>query len=145
MIQKISLKKGFTLVELLVVISIIGILSSMSIVSVNVARVRARDARRVADMAQVQLALYLYYDDNLSFPVAANSNQRAANWLNVLTPHLSGGASAPDPDRVYMRVVPVDLLNNPPYVYGYYSDGDSFELSYTLETAGPLAKTLSGS
>lgn len=56
--------KGFTLIELLVVISIIGLLSSVVLASLNTARVKARDARRKADLAQIRTALHLYYDKN---------------------------------------------------------------------------------
>ncbi len=65
--------KGFTLVELLVVIAIIGILSSVVIASMNSARIRARDARRVSDIKQIQLALEMYYNVNSYYPIAANA------------------------------------------------------------------------
>ena len=61
-------KKGFTLIELLVVIAIIGVLASVVLASVNTARGKARDARRVADFNQIRLALELYYDDNNVYP-----------------------------------------------------------------------------
>ena len=57
-------EKGFTLIELLVVIAIIGILSSVVLASLNSARVKARDTRRVADLKQIQVAEELYYDAN---------------------------------------------------------------------------------
>jgi len=60
--------KGFTLIELLVVIAIIGILSSVVLGSLNAAREKARDVRRVTDIKQIQLALEIYYDINKSYP-----------------------------------------------------------------------------
>ena len=56
--------RGFTLIELLVVIAIIGILSSVVLASLNSARQKGRDAKRISDVKQLQLALELYYDAN---------------------------------------------------------------------------------
>jgi prepilin-type N-terminal cleavage/methylation domain-containing protein len=62
--------KGFTLIELLVVIAIIGILSSVMLVAVNSARMKARNAERLSDMRQMQIALELYYAKYNQYPVA---------------------------------------------------------------------------
>jgi len=63
-------RKGFTLIELLVVIAIIGILSSVVLASLNSARQKSRDARRVSDIKQLQLALELYFDTAGEYPDA---------------------------------------------------------------------------
>lgn len=63
-------KGGFTLIELLVVIAIIGVLASIVLASLNSARRKSRDTRRVADVNQIRLALELYFDANTSYPVA---------------------------------------------------------------------------
>ena len=66
-------KKGFTLIELLVVIAIIGLLSTLSILALNSARIRARDARRISDIRQIQTALEMYYNDNNDYPSTTSS------------------------------------------------------------------------
>ena len=73
--QKGSASRGFTLIELLVVIAIIGILSSVVLASLNGARTKGRDARRIADLRQIQLALELYFDNRQSYPPTASNIQ----------------------------------------------------------------------
>ena len=55
---------GFTLIELLVVISIISLLSSVVLSSLSSARMKARDVRRIQDLAQIRNAIELYLNDN---------------------------------------------------------------------------------
>ena len=57
-------KKGFTLVELLVVISIIGVLATLVLLQLGQARSRSRDTKRIADMNQLRSAVELYFEDN---------------------------------------------------------------------------------
>ncbi len=102
--------KGFTLVELLVVIAIIGILASVILVSLNSARERARDARRVADLRQVTLALENYYEDNnQAYPAALSS--------------LTG----------YIATVPNDPQSGSAYSYARCTGNETYILGATLE------------
>ncbi len=55
-------KKGFTLIEILVVVAIIAILSSVVLIGLGPTRRAGRDARRVADLRQIQNALELYFN-----------------------------------------------------------------------------------
>jgi len=95
----IKRNKGFTLIELLVVIAIIGILSSVVLASLNSAREKSRDAKRVSDIKQLQLALELYFDTNSSYP----------DLLSDLK------------DAGFIAQTPTDPLGNTPYAYNAYT------------------------
>lgn len=77
-------KKGFTLVELLVVIAIIGLLATIAFLSLNRARSKARDAKRVSDIRQLQSALELYYNDQTTpaYPIMAVPGPITATQLS---------------------------------------------------------------
>ncbi len=62
-------QKGFTLLELLVVIGIIGLLASIIVVNLTGARRRARDTKRVADVRNIQTANEDYYGKYGKYPV----------------------------------------------------------------------------
>ncbi|HNV97608.1 MAG TPA: type II secretion system protein [bacterium] len=73
-------QKAFTLIELLVVISIIGLLSTLAIVSLNGARAKARDAKRMNDLKSISDALEVYYIDNDEYP--KNTRSGDCNYGN---------------------------------------------------------------
>lgn len=93
-------QSGFTLLEVLVVVSIIGILASIVAVNLGGARVLARDARRKEDMAQLRTALELYYNDHKAYPVIefAQSNPQNLGWTELqaaLLPYVSALPTEP--------------------------------------------------
>src|SRR6185436_4911938 len=102
--MKTSHSRGFTLIELLVVIAIIGILSSVVLASLNSARKKGRDARRISDVKQIQLALEVYYDTNQSYPAGGGA---ASTTLATLV------------TNNFISSVPQDPTNSGSYVYSY--------------------------
>lgn len=79
MILKFIKLKGFTLIELMVVIGVIAILSTLAFVFFNTIRMNSRDARRLADVKQIQNALKMYYNDVGFYPTAITANGSIAN------------------------------------------------------------------
>lgn len=92
------------MIELLVVIAIIGLLSTLAVVSLNNARSKARDARRVADLKAVQSALELYRGDSSTDSVP----NAITNWGTSLTTPLANYLPAG---------APTDPLSSQTYVY----------------------------
>ena len=77
-------KKGFTLVELLVVISVIGMLSTIAVVSLGTARQKARDTTRIATMKQVATGLEQFYADTGGYPAEVATTAAYAIGGHVL-------------------------------------------------------------
>lgn len=132
-------QRGFTLVELLIVIAIIGILSSVVMSSLNSARAKARDANRVASIQEMQKAIESYYADYGVYPGAtfgsyARTNDSVNggacgynnNWCNLEI------ALAP-----YIRSIPRDTLGGPVmdarFVYKSNSPYSMYALEVVLE------------
>ena len=109
-----KIQKGFTLVELIVAVAVIALLAFVVIVSQSTARQKARDARRVADIVQVRLALEQYFKANRRYP-----NPDPQGYCGLAT------ALAP-----YLSVFPKDPLDasascngTSPYYYEYFAAG----------------------
>jgi prepilin-type N-terminal cleavage/methylation domain-containing protein len=84
-------KRGFTLIELLVVIAIIGILASVVLASLNSAREKSRDARRISDIKQLQLALELSFDSAQAYPAASSTLVTQGFMPSLPSDPLGGG------------------------------------------------------
>jgi type II secretion system protein G len=91
-------KKGFTLIELMVVIAIIGILATIITASLSTAKAKGRDAKRISDIKTIQTALALYYNDNQFYPINIYSTYDSSN----------GVSPADGLSPTYLPVVPTD-------------------------------------
>jgi len=83
--------RGFTLIELLVVIAIIGLLASTVLASLSSARSSARDAGRLSDIKQLQIALELYRNANNGLYPTTPTSQQVVNMTSGtsnITPYI---------------------------------------------------------
>ena len=119
-------KNGFTIVELLIVIVVIGILAAITIVSFNGVQNRAKFAQYQSSLSAINKALLLYNADTGSFPVTgtlANPGWRyscatgVANFIPGLTAYQANIPQAP---------CSAGNTNNDTWLYG--SDGVGYKL-----------------
>ena len=93
-------KKGFALVELLVVISIIAILTTMAMVVYRGLQPQSRDAKRQSDLKTIQSALEQYRADQGSYPSG-----------------ITFGGSLTVGSKTYLKTIPQDPTGSPDYSY----------------------------
>jgi prepilin-type N-terminal cleavage/methylation domain-containing protein len=120
-------KKGFTVVELMVTISIIGILSTVTYASFSQAQKKSRIAKRISDLKQMQVALEYYYAVNKVYPSTGGASKSQCTGWN------SGVSTANDvitglaPN--YIASIPSDPkmdIATPHSCYIYMSNGAEY-------------------
>jgi prepilin-type N-terminal cleavage/methylation domain-containing protein len=95
--------EGFTLIEILVVVAIIALLSSVTLIGLMSAREKSRNVKRLADMTQMNTALELYNAQNKGYPNSVNGMP-----INMTPTYMTLYPRAPIPPDGYC-----DQLTNP--------------------------------
>lgn len=93
-------KNGFTMIEMLVVLTILGSATTFGVMSVQSSLTKSRDAQRKSDLETIKVALENYYNDNRCYPQDAAFLQ-----------------SCDQPFATYIPSVPCDPITREPYHY----------------------------
>jgi len=127
--------RGFTLIELIIVMAIIALLSSLLIVSMNIARARSRDTRRLADIESIVNAIEMYATTNDDLPTLSTW----AAFTSSLDTFIKGDDFPADPkDFIYTACISGDnylvaaALERPRTIKDDIDDADAAK--YTIAT-----------
>ncbi|MEP7204705.1 MAG: type II secretion system protein [Candidatus Saccharibacteria bacterium] len=115
--KKTTLRSGFTIVELLIVIVVIGILAAITGMSYSGIQAKARDAQRVSDIETINKAIMSYYTVNGTYPGQTASPgiggfEASTDTAGTFLEHLKNSG--------FLSKAPLDPLNTSTYYYGYY-------------------------
>lgn len=120
---------GFTLIEIMVVMAIIGVLAAISVGSYRSSQIKARDAERKNDLKQIANSLEVYFNDKGQYP--ANSLDNKINGCISEATCDWDDEWIDENGTTYMVALPGDSRS---YLNYYYeSDGTSFQIYARLE------------
>lgn len=112
---------GFTLIELMIVLGIIGIILSLTVISLGNVKTNSRDMKRVSDVKQIQTALEMYRANEGNYPA------------EIIT-----GTSLSSASTTYLTIVPANPASSDPTLcigsdYTYTNNVSSYTLEFCLE------------
>lgn len=136
-------KKGFTLIEIVVVVGIIGLLAALTVLSLSRTQAKARDTKRVADLTAINTAVTAYITDHYEPPKVADYTAADINGWDYSSE--SGGTFVDGGDTTFMKFladgnylpsVPLDPINNGTGDVHSASTGKGYAYSYFYHYAG---------
>lgn len=139
-IRNLKFQSAFTLIELLIVITILGVLASLTLASYGGAQAKARDGVRKSDLAQVKRALELAKSDcegNAYYPWMGSGDplpQSQTDYSN-----LSGYLS--NPNLKYLSSVIKDPKDVGPQKYSYFTESGFTRADVCPDTSGGFTQS----
>lgn len=135
--MKLNFNKGFTLIELMVVVVIIAVLTSIVMASFSQAKAKSRDAKRISDLAQIQLALELAFDKCNIYPLFGSTSGR---HTLITSSVVNNGCTNPAANNAnylmsdFISSMPTDPLTGQLYLYVNNQNRFDYRLMAVLET-----------
>lgn len=130
-------KQAFTLVELIVVATILVVLATMWFAAFSDSIPDARDAQRIASIAQMDSALSSYHAERQVLPLPGNNFNITLSGTTVA---LQGKFDNTVRINQKLRDLPIDPYSQNPYSYSITDNKQEFQLAATLENADiPIA------
>lgn len=125
--------RGFTLIELLVVIAIIGLLSTVIAAPIQNARKKSRDAKKIAEMKALELALDQYAEANAgSYPSSLSA--LAPVYMPVLPTYATSSSGVAGRDLFAYTAYSVSGAGITTQVFGYHLGAKLENYSQALDT-----------
>jgi prepilin-type N-terminal cleavage/methylation domain-containing protein len=128
-----SIRKGFTLIEILIVVAIIAILASVVLVGLGPTQQAGRDARRLSDLRGVQTALELYFSSCGFYPgPTIPATGCAGKTWGSIPPTWADLKTVLQDSKIGVNTVPDDPSTGKHYFYGS-TDGSTYVIGAQLE------------
>lgn len=140
---KIKSQKGFTIVELLIVIVVIGILAALVLNTFAGVQKRARDTERQTDVTALSTQLEVYYNDNGKYPLLADvttANLKGIDAGALSAPGQSGSSltATATPTKDQYGYITYDSATPAVACTTGTDCGAKFKLYYTKEDGGTV-------
>ncbi|MBN1168790.1 prepilin-type N-terminal cleavage/methylation domain-containing protein [Candidatus Woesebacteria bacterium] len=145
--MKDSFDKGYTLIELMIVMAVVAVLSGISIFAMQGARASARDGQRKGDLEAIRSALELYKSDCGFYPQASGNDFEdtfGSSFTNTDGTDFNGDSCPAGGTRTYLNDVPADPQTTNDYRYNSTSNF-TYELCTVLEEPPTTTQSCSGS
>jgi len=141
----LKLRRGMTLVEILVVVAIIGILAGLVTINLTSTRAKARDKKRIADVESIAQALTLYYSANRQYP-KVNANALLESFI------MDDSSTAPNNAYTLLSTFTTRYLQSKPSspkqglptdsnTYRYQTTGTHYQVQTDLEVTSACGAT----
>ncbi len=127
-------KNAFTLIELIVTITILAILATIAILSVQYFLKDARNSQRISDMTNISKALNVFKIQSWYYPLPSDYTEVTYSWTEVW----KQGVFSEDTRRIlgnqsYLSKVPLDPLTYNKYTYSVLNNKQEFQLAWVFE------------